>query len=233
MGKPGRRLQSDMQQFGLGWEQWRWKEYLGNKGDRKHLVTNRMREEETKYQGWLTHTLLTCVTQSIVVPSMETWGILEEAWAVLLSEWEVENAKRVSTKLWDKKQNYPIVTGCPEFSKVMWVGHKILRFISLQMIEHTGIKRKTDEENKAETSLEEGQFGDERDCIRPWAERARKGEKLKSKLVLQRPKKYKEDLKRKSNSAGQLNADGVGVRLWCFLDLVTEQRSQVTLTRTI
>lgn len=100
------------------------------------------------------------------------------------------------------------------------------------MIQHRERKRKTEEEEKAESSLEEGQFGHDGDCLRPCAQRARKGEKLKGKVVLQSPKKGKEELKRKSNSAGRLNAEEVGVR-GGFLDMVIGWRSPVTLTRTI
>lgn len=56
----------------------------------------------------------------------------------------------------------------------MWVGHKILEFISLQIIQHRKRKRKTGEGEKAESSLEDGQFGDKGDRIRHWAERATK-----------------------------------------------------------
>lgn len=74
-----------------------------------------------------------------------------------------------------------------------------------QPTDHTAQgEKKKGEGEKAESSLEDGQFGDKGDCIRHWAERT---SKLKDKMV-QKPKKRKQDLNRKSNTAGRLNADG-------------------------
>lgn len=145
MGDPViRMLQRDMLQFGLGQEQWRWKEYLGNKGDRTWRKTGWGRRRPSIKDDSLIHSHL-CNTINSGTVHGDTGHTRRGLGCFAFGN----KLKCLSTGcLWDKKQKYPIVTGCPELSKEMYIGHEILQFMGLQMIQHRDIKRKTEEEKK-------------------------------------------------------------------------------------